>query len=57
MTTYYDLLRTATATYYLGYYIRGAAGGGDYVDHGDLALAAQLAKMPLDPRLYSPRQV
>jgi len=37
-------------------YIRGAAGGGDYVDHGDLALAAQLAKMPLDPRLYSPRQ-
>ena len=26
-------------------YIRGAAGGGDYVDHQDLALAAQLAKM------------
>ena len=34
-------------------YIRGAAGGGDYVDHQDLALAAQLAKMAVPAAIYS----
>ena len=37
-------------------YIRGAAGGGDYVDHQDLALAAQLAKMAVPAAIYSPRK-
>lgn len=37
-------------------YIRGAAAGGDYVHHGDLALAAQLAKMAVPASLYSPRK-
>ena len=48
---------TTMATDYYGYCIRGAAAGGDYVDHGDLALAAELAKMAVPTSLYSPRQV
>ena len=57
-TTLYLLLPPpAPAADYYGYCLRGAAGGGDYVDHGDLALAAELAKMAVPPSLYSPRQV
>ena len=37
-------------------YIRGVAEGGEYVHHGDLALAAQLAKMTVPAALYSPRE-
>ena len=56
-TTLYLLPPPAPAADYYGYCLRGAAGGGDYVDHGDLALAAELAKMAVPPSLYSPRQV